>query len=126
MEGGAQLTLLSVPASDPHGVEEVLDAMRAAAIERWECLVLNYPYKHFFQAEVPFRIMFKPEGIAEQQKINLQKERITEWLRTNLQVIMDYNVESSGVSSDFHLFFKTAEIYQRFCDGTGERMQHKE
>jgi hypothetical protein len=118
-----QLVSFTVSESDPQGIFEQLDAMRASAIRRWDTLIATFPCRHYFQAEVAFRIMFLPEGAVEQEKINQQQIRVIGWLEANLKEGVDYELEGTGVSSDFHIFFKSAAIYQRFCEDTGESPQ---
>ena len=117
---GASLTGFQIPAKDPDGVLEWIGAKRATAMTRWNRLVATYPCRHYVEAEAPFNVMFTDAGAAVQQRLDEQVDRIEDWLKANLKEGIDFELEGTGVSSDFHIFFKTPEIYKRFCEATGE------
>ena len=120
-EGGdLTLSLFSIPKSDPDGVIEFLEARRASAISRWDRLVATYPFRHYVDAEVAGLGMFRPEGRARQIELDKQVDKVCKWLAANLKEGADFEIEGSGVSSDFHIFFRSAESYRRFCAATGE------
>ncbi len=121
---GHSLQPFSLPPGDPHGVVEMLDAMRASAISRWQYLTSNFSHRHYFQVEV---LDFDTEeGRAEMAKIEIQERRVAEWLEANLREGQDFEIEGTGVSCDYHIFFRTPELYQRFCAETGEPVQAQE
>ena len=115
---------LTVPASDPHGLVEMMDAMRASAVQRWNDLTKRFAVRHYYEAEAP-PLGDPSKWMAAQRELDQRVKTVARWLRNNLKEGTDFEIESSGVCADFNIFFKSEALYARFCQETGESPQEQ-